>query len=59
MENEGMSFNWGMAKQIVVSVDELEKFYVNWNDLQELMQNERRRTRRTYTETDTLWYNRT
>ena len=32
---------------------------MNWNDLQELMQSERRRTRRTlYTETDTLWYNR-
>ena len=30
----------------------------NWNKLQELMQSERSRTRRTlYTETDTLWYN--
>ena len=34
-----------------------EKFHVCWNDLQELMQSERSRTRRTlYTETDTLWY---
>ena len=33
----------------------MEKFYVNWNDLQELMQSERSRTRRTlYTEADTL-----
>ena len=38
---------------------ELERFYVNWNNLQELMQSERNRTRRTlYTETDILWYNR-
>ena len=36
--------------------NELEEFYVNWKDLQDLMQNERSRTRRTlYTETDTLW----
>ena len=36
--------------------NELEEFYVNWKDLQELMQRERRRTRRTlYTEADTLW----
>ena len=66
MENEGMSFNWGMAEQIVEYVvmeyycaqrnNELEKFHVNWNDLQELMQSERSRTRRTlYTEIDTLW----
>ena len=35
--------------------NELEQFHVNWNDLQELMQNERGRTRRTlYTEIDTL-----
>ena len=35
--------------------NKLEKFHVNWNDLQELMQSERSRTRRTlYTETDTL-----
>ena len=34
--------------------NELEEFYVNWEDLQELMQRERSRTRRTlYTETDT------
>ena len=40
--------------------NKLEKFHVNWNDLQELMQSERGRTRRTlYTETDTLWYNQT
>ena len=62
MENEGMSFNWGMAEQIVVYVGdgillcskELEKFQVSWNDLQGLIQSERSRTRRTlYTETDT------
>ena len=36
--------------------NELEKFHVNWNNLQELMQSERSRTRRTlYIETDTLW----
>ena len=36
--------------------NELEEFYVNWNDLQELMQSERSRTRRTlYTKADTLW----
>ena len=35
--------------------NELEEFHVNWKDLQELMQNERSRTRRTlYTEMDTL-----
>ena len=35
--------------------NELEEFHVNWKDLQELMQSERSRTRRTlYTETDTL-----
>ena len=40
--------------------NELEEFYVNWSDLQELMQSERSRTRRTlYTETDTLWNNQT
>ena len=38
--------------------NKLEKFHVIWNDLQELMQSERSRTRRTYTETDKLWYNR-
>ena len=39
-------------------INELEKFHVNWNDLQELMQSERSRTKRAlYTETDTLWYN--
>ena len=70
MENKGMPFNWGKAKQIVAYVgdgillcsknNELEKFLVNWKDLQELMQNERSRTRRTlYTETDPLWYNQT
>ena len=72
MENEGMPFDWRMAKQIVVSVgdgillycakrnNELEEFHVNWNDLQELMQSESSRTRRTlYTEADTLWHNRT
>ena len=33
--------------------NELEEFYVNWKDLQELMQSERSRTRRTlYTEAD-------
>ena len=32
---------------------ELEEFHVNWNDLQELMQSENSRTRRTlYTEAD-------
>ena len=36
----------------------LEELHVNWNDLQELMQSEWSRTRRTlYTETDTLWDN--
>ena len=35
--------------------NKLEKFHVSWNDLQELMQSKRSRTRRTlYTETDTL-----
>ena len=35
--------------------NELEKFHMNWNDFQELMQSERSRTRRTlYTETNTL-----
>ena len=38
--------------------NELEELHVNWSDLQELMQSEGSRTRRTlYTETDTLWYN--
>ena len=70
MENEGMSFNWRMAEQIVYMLvmeyycaqrnNELEEFHMNWNDLQEVMQSERSRTRRTlYTEIDTLWYNRT
>ena len=37
--------------------NELEEYYVNWNDLQELMQSERSRTRRTlYKEMDTMWY---
>ena len=36
--------------------NELKEFHVNWKDLQELVQSERSRTRRTlYTETDTLW----
>ena len=36
--------------------NELGKFCVNWKDLQELMQSERSRTRRTlYTKADTLW----
>ena len=36
--------------------NELEEFYVNWKDLQELIQSERMRTRRTlYTEADILW----
>ena len=35
--------------------NEMVKFYVDWENLQELMQSERSRTRRTlYTETDTL-----
>ena len=35
--------------------NKLEEFHVEWKDLQELMQSERRRTRRTlYTEADTL-----
>ena len=35
--------------------NKLEEFHVNWNDLQELMQSERSRTRRIlYTETDSL-----
>ena len=39
--------------------NEMVKFYANWENLQELMQSERSKTRRTlYTETDTLWYNR-
>ena len=38
--------------------NELEESYVNWNDLQELMQSEKSRTRRTlYTEVDILWKN--
>ena len=37
-------------------INELEEYYANWNNLQELMQSERSRTRRTlYTETDILW----
>ena len=40
--------------------NKLEKFHVNLNDLQELMQSERSRTRRTlYTKSDTLWYDQT
>ena len=36
--------------------NELEEFHMNWKDLQELMQSERSRIRRTlYTEADTLW----
>ena len=36
--------------------NELEKFHVNWNDLQEVMQSERSRNRTTlHTETDTVW----
>ena len=36
--------------------NELVEFHVNCNDLQELMQSERRRTKRSlYTEADTLW----
>ena len=36
--------------------NELEEFHVNWNDLLELMQSERSRTRRTlYTEAEILW----
>ena len=68
LENEGMPFNWGMAEQIVYMLvmeyycaernNELEEYYVNWKALQELMQSERSRTRRTlYTEADTLWQN--
>ena len=38
--------------------NELEEFHMNWNDLHELMQSERSRTRITlYTETETLWHN--
>ena len=38
--------------------NELEEYYVNWNDLRELVHSERSRTRRTlYTEADTLWQN--
>ena len=65
MEIEGMPFNWGMAEQIVVSDGDgillcSKEFHVNWNDLQELMQSERSRTKRTlYTEMVTLWYNQT
>ena len=57
-----MSFNWGMVMEYYCAQrnNKLEKFHVNWNDLQELKQSERRRTRRMlYTETDTLWYNQT
>uniref|UniRef100_A0A5F8GQ42 RNA-directed DNA polymerase n=1 Tax=Monodelphis domestica TaxID=13616 RepID=A0A5F8GQ42_MONDO len=40
--------------------NKVEKFHGDWNNLQEVMQSERSRTRRTlYTETNTLWYNRT
>ncbi|XP_056658458.1 rRNA N6-adenosine-methyltransferase ZCCHC4 isoform X4 [Monodelphis domestica] len=40
--------------------NKVEDFHVNWNNLQEVMQSERSRTRRTlYTETNTLWYHRT
>ena len=36
--------------------NEMVEFYANWENLQELMQSERSRTRRTlYTETDKLW----
>ena len=36
--------------------NKLEKFYVSWKDLQEVMQSERSRTRRTlYIESDILW----
>uniref|UniRef100_H9H988 FAD-binding FR-type domain-containing protein n=1 Tax=Monodelphis domestica TaxID=13616 RepID=H9H988_MONDO len=38
--------------------NELEEFHGDWNNLQEVMQSERSRSRRTlYTETDTLWHN--
>ena len=63
--NKGLPFNWGMAEQIVVSAGDgillcSKEFHVNWNDIQELMQSERSKTKRTlYTETDTLCYNRT
>uniref|UniRef100_A0A5F8H852 Peroxiredoxin like 2C n=1 Tax=Monodelphis domestica TaxID=13616 RepID=A0A5F8H852_MONDO len=40
--------------------NKVEEFHGDWNNLQEVMQSERSRTRKTlYTETDTLWYNRT
>ena len=36
--------------------NEIVKFHANWENIQELMQSERSRTRRSlYTETDTLW----
>ena len=70
MENEGipsieewLNKLWYMLVMEYYCVqrnNELEEFHVNWKDLQELMQSERNRTRRTlYTETDTLWYNQT
>ena len=34
--------------------NEVEEFHVNWNDLQELMQSERNRTRTLYTDSDML-----
>ena len=65
MENEEVSLNWEMAKQIVVyggnetllclRNDELEDFYMKWKNLHELMQSEMSRTKRTlYMERETL-----
>ena len=69
LQKVSVSIDWRMAEQIVVSHDdgillysernnELEDFNVNCNNLHELMQSIRSRTRRTlYTETDALWHN--
>ena len=56
---EGLNKVWYllvMGYYCVQRNNELEEFHVNWKYLQELMQSERNRTRRTlYTEVDTLW----
>ncbi|XP_007502914.1 coiled-coil domain-containing protein 91 isoform X3 [Monodelphis domestica] len=46
-----------VSQKDLIRNDELEDFHMNWKNLHQLIQ---RKTRRTlYTETDTLWYNRT
>ena len=66
LENKGKPFNLGRLNKLWYLLvmeyycaqrnNELEEFCANWKNLQELMQSERSRTKRTlYTETDTLW----